>query len=103
MPASPKSSEAAAPAEADGPAEATLKHAETNLRELADRVEQLVKDGLDALRAQSRTYADTAGESIGTAQKYVVEQVQERPLTSTFAALGVGVLIGLMISGGRSR
>ena len=89
--------------EAADAAEATVTETEKNFRDLSDRIEKLIKDGLEAFRAQSRTYADTAGESIGTAQKYVVEQVQERPLTSTFAALGVGVLIGLMISGGRSR
>ncbi len=97
MPVSPKVSDAA------DAADATIKDAEKSFRDLADRVEKLVKDGLEALRAQSRTYADTAGEQLGTAQKYVVEHVQERPMTATVAALGVGVLIGLMLGGGRSR
>ena len=97
MPISPKVSEAA------DTADATIKDAEKSFRDLADRVEKLVKDGLEALRVQSRTYADTAGEQLGTAQKYVVEHVQERPMTATVAALGVGVLIGLMLGGGRNR
>ena len=50
---------------------------------------------------QTRAYADTAGDSIDVAQRYVAEKVQERPLTATFAALGVGVLIGVLLSGGR--
>lgn len=94
----PKSSE---PAEPAAVADAAVHEAEKRFKDLADRVEKLVKDGLDALRAQSRTYADTAGEKLETAQKYVVEHVQERPLTATFTALGVGVLIGLMLGGGR--
>jgi ElaB/YqjD/DUF883 family membrane-anchored ribosome-binding protein len=103
MPA-PKASDisetAAAAADA---ADATVKEAEKNFRDLADRVEKLVKDGLDAVRAQSRTYAESASEQLDTAQKYVVEHVQERPLAATFTALGVGVLIGLMLGGGRNR
>jgi ElaB/YqjD/DUF883 family membrane-anchored ribosome-binding protein len=84
-------------------AEKTLKETEKNLRELVERTERLVQEGLETFRAQSRTYVDTAGESLDTAQRYVVERVQERPLTSTFAALGLGVLIGFVLSGGRDR
>jgi ElaB/YqjD/DUF883 family membrane-anchored ribosome-binding protein len=84
-------------------AEKALKETEKTLRELVERTEKLLQEGLETLRAQSRTYADTAGESIDVAQRYVVERVQERPLTSTFAALGLGVLIGFVLSAGRDR
>ena len=103
MPASPKTSDADKVADAADKAEATIKDAEKNFRELGDRIERLLKDGLDALRAQSRNYAESAGEQLGTAQKYVAEHVQERPLTATFTALGVGVMIGLMLGAGRNR
>ena len=89
--------------EAADAAEATVTETEKNFRDLSDRIEKLFKDGFDALRAQSRTYVDTAGESLDTAQKYVAEHVQERPLTATVTALGIGVVIGLLIGGGRSR
>jgi len=36
------------------------------------------------------------------AQRYVMERVKERPMTATLAGLGVGVLIGLLLSN-RSR
>lgn len=65
------------------------------------RIEQAVQDGLEQLRAQSRAYADTAGEQLEQAQQYVTERVRERPLAATGAALGVGVLIGLLLSAGR--
>ncbi|MFC3068221.1 DUF883 family protein [Phenylobacterium soli] len=65
------------------------------------RIEQVVQDGLEQLRAQSRAYADTAGEQIDQAQQYVTERVRERPLAATGVALGVGVLIGLLLSAGR--
>jgi ElaB/YqjD/DUF883 family membrane-anchored ribosome-binding protein len=82
---------------------ATRVTAETQ-RTFADaraRIEQAVQDGLAQLRAQSRAYADNAGESIEQAQQYVTERVRERPLAATGAALGVGVLIGLLLSAGR--
>lgn len=65
------------------------------------RIEQAVQDGLEQLRAQSRAYADTAGEQLEQAQQYVTERVRERPLAAVGAALGVGVLIGLLLSAGR--
>ena len=37
------------------------------------------------------------------AERYLVDRVQKQPLTTTFAALGVGVLVGLILAGGRSR
>ncbi len=65
------------------------------------RIEQAVQDGLEQLRAQSRAYADSASEQLEQAQQYVTERVRERPLAATGAALGVGGLIGLLLSSGR--
>jgi ElaB/YqjD/DUF883 family membrane-anchored ribosome-binding protein len=65
------------------------------------KIEQVVQEGLEQLRAHSRTYADTAGQQLDVAQQYVSERVKERPLAATGAALGVGVLIGLLLSSGR--
>ncbi len=89
--------------EAADAADAAIEQAEKRFSALAERIEKLVQESLETLRARSRTYADTAGEQLDTAQRYVVDHVQERPLTSTLAALGVGVLIGLVIGGGRNR
>jgi len=61
----------------------------------------VVQDGLEQLRSHSRVYADSAGQQIEVAQQYVTERVRERPLAATGAALGVGVLIGLLLSAGR--
>ena len=65
------------------------------------RIEQVVADGIEQLKAQSRTYADNAGQQLDQAQQYVTERVRERPLAATGAALGIGVLIGLLLSSGR--
>jgi ElaB/YqjD/DUF883 family membrane-anchored ribosome-binding protein len=79
----------------------TLKDAEKNINEMTERAQRTVQEGLETLRVQARAYADTAGDSIDVAQRYVAEKVQERPLTATFTALGVGVLIGILLAGGR--
>ncbi|HQR88120.1 MAG: hypothetical protein B7Z44_10980 [Caulobacter sp. 12-67-6] len=76
--------------------------AKVSLAEAAKRVEKSVAEGFDTLRAQSRTYTDTAGQQLDDAQRYVTERVRERPLTATLAGLGVGVLIGLLIAGNRN-
>lgn len=75
--------------------------AKASLTDAAKRVEKSVAEGLETLRAQSRTYTDTAGQQLDDAQRYVTERVRERPLTATLAGLGVGVLLGLLIAGSR--
>lgn len=80
-------------------ADKTIKDAERTLRQLAERLEKIVQDAVDLAKSRSKVYADTAGEQIETAQKYVTERVQERPLTATMTALGVGLLIGVLLSG----
>lgn len=80
-------------------ADKTIKDAEKTLRALAERLEHVVQDVLDIAKSRSKVYAEGAGEQLETAQKYVTERVQERPLTATVAALGVGVLLGLLLSG----
>jgi ElaB/YqjD/DUF883 family membrane-anchored ribosome-binding protein len=85
-------------------AESTKRMTAEAQRTFADaraRIEQVVQDGLEQLRAQSRAYADTAGEQLDQAQQYVTERVRERPLAAIGAALGVGVLVGLLLSAGR--
>ncbi|MCF8503719.1 MAG: hypothetical protein K9G59_02300 [Caulobacter sp.] len=72
--------------------------ARDRLTEAAHRTEAAVRDGMETLRAQSRAYADTATAQFDDAQRYVVEKVKERPVTATLAGIGVGVLIGLLLS-----
>ena len=83
-------------------ADKTLLEVEKNVQELTDRAERVVQDSLERMRVHGRAYAEEAERQLEDAQKYVVEQVHERPLTITFAALGVGMLLGLLL-GGRRR
>ena len=75
--------------------------AQKSFADAARRIEAAVQDGVEQLRAQSRAYADTAGQQIDHASQYMTERVKERPLAATGAALGIGVLIGLLLSSSR--
>jgi ElaB/YqjD/DUF883 family membrane-anchored ribosome-binding protein len=91
-------------AEAKSAAETAKRVNEDAQRLVADaakKIEHAVTEGLEQLRAQSRTYADNAGQHLDEASRYMTERVKERPLAATGAALGVGVLIGLLLSAGR--
>jgi ElaB/YqjD/DUF883 family membrane-anchored ribosome-binding protein len=77
--------------------------AQRSFAEAAKKFEGVVQEGMEQLRAQSRAYADNAGVQIDEAQRYVVERVRERPLAATGAALGVGVIVGLLLAAGRRR
>lgn len=65
------------------------------------RVEAAAQQGLEQLRSQSRVYADAAGEQLDEAARVASEQIRARPLAATGAALGVGVLIGLLLASRR--
>ena len=75
--------------------------AQKTVAEAARRIEAAVQQGLEQLRSQSRVYADVAGEQLDEASRLASEQIRARPLAATGLALGVGVLIGLLLSSGR--
>lgn len=77
--------------------------AQRSFAEAARRIEKAVSEGIEQLRAQTRAYSDTAGQQIDQAQQYMTERVRERPLAATGAALGVGVLIGLLLASASRR
>ena len=68
----------------------------------ARRAEAVLHDCVDTLRTQTRAYADQAVERIEQAQAVVSERVREKPITGVLAAAGVGLLVGMLISGRRN-
>jgi ElaB/YqjD/DUF883 family membrane-anchored ribosome-binding protein len=77
--------------------------AERRVKDFAARAEQVARERAGQLRERARDYYDEAYDRFDTAQRYVVERVQEKPLQSTLAAVGIGVIIGLLLGGGRRR
>lgn len=76
---------------------------EDALGEFKERATQVAQETLDNLRQHAKPYVGDAGEHIATAERYIVDRVQKQPITTTLAVLGVGVLVGLVLAGGRSR
>jgi ElaB/YqjD/DUF883 family membrane-anchored ribosome-binding protein len=97
-----KDAKAAASSVAEAASE-IASQAERTFADAAKRFEKIVSEGVEQIRAQSRTYADTTVEHLDEAQRYVVERVREKPLMAAGTALGVGLLIGLLLASGRNR
>ncbi len=74
-------------------------HAGPMVEDLKHRAAPVVDD----LKHRAQPYADKAGEQISVAERVVVEKVKQNPIGAMFAFLGVGVLLGLILGGGRSR
>ena len=70
-------------------------------RQATDKARDVLGDRVDRWRDQAEEAAGAAGENLENARVYVVERVQERPLTATLAALGVGFLLGALLTGAR--
>ncbi len=73
------------------------------LKTQAERAGRVAQDAYDGFRTRAQPYVEDAGDRWAVAERYLVDRVQKQPLTTTFAALGVGVLVGLILAGGRSR
>jgi len=75
--------------------------AQRAIADAAKRIEATVQQALEQVRAQSRVYADAAGEQLDEASRIASEQIRARPLAATGAALGIGVLIGMLLASKR--
>ena len=104
----PKSLEAAA-GEAKATAGALADHgqkaiadiaaiAERSINDAAKTAERALREGLESLRSHAKTYSDEAGDNVDVAQRYLMTRVKERPVTATLTGLGIGLLIGLLLS-----
>ena len=89
---------------ADAASETAAKISADAQRAIADAakpIEAAVQQGLEQVRNQSRVYADVAGEQLDEATRIASEQIRARPLAATGAALGIGVLIGMLLASRR--
>ena len=60
--------------------------------------EGLLKDGLDTLYEQTKSYTERAKHRLDDGQNFVARRVKERPMTAALAGLGVGFLLAVMFS-----
>ena len=80
---------------------ATVEEGRRAFPQLAQEAQRAFADGVDQIRNQAGDAADSASEQLDSARLYLVERVQEHPLTVTVAALAAGFVLGLLFVGGR--
>jgi ElaB/YqjD/DUF883 family membrane-anchored ribosome-binding protein len=84
-------------------AERIVRDGAEELKGRADELRSRARDYTDQVRGRARDYYDEASDRLDVAQRYLVEHVQERPVATTLAAVGIGVVLGLLLAGGRRR
>ncbi len=77
--------------------------AQQKIAETAKIAEKKLREQAENLRDQTKVYREIAGQQFDDAQRYVVDRVKERPVTAALAGLGVGLLLGLILSPNRDR
>ena len=65
------------------------------------RAQEALTTGVDTARYQALQARDYAEEQFGQAREYVTQQIKEKPVQSAMVALGAGVVLGLLLKGGR--
>ena len=67
-----------------------VEHATTVISERAKKAE-----------ARIRQFTDLAGDNLSTAGEKATTAVRDNPLPASLVALGVGVVLGMLLTGGR--
>lgn len=75
-----------------------LAAAQAKLTEKAKAAQEALRGQADALMERTRSYRENAGQQFSDAQDYLVERIKERPVTAALTGLGVGLILGLLIS-----
>jgi ElaB/YqjD/DUF883 family membrane-anchored ribosome-binding protein len=75
-----------------------LAQAERTIADAVKAAERALRDGFEKLREQGKPIAENAGQQIDDAQRYMTGRVQERPMTAVLTGVGVGLVLGLLLS-----
>lgn len=71
------------------------------LPEVADYARVALDEQVDRLKIRGQEAADVAVDQVEIARELIIAQVKERPIASALAAVGVGVVLGALLSGRR--
>lgn len=62
-----------------------------------------LKKGVEDSKVKINEAIDVTAERVDQAHMYLKEQARERPIAVTAAAVGAGLILGLLLAGGRRR
>lgn len=68
---------------------------------LQDRAVEIGEDARSSAEAAYKTVKHEAEDGIDTAHRYLRRQWKERPIAVAASAAGIGLLLGMLLSGGR--
>lgn len=57
-----------------------------------------LRDSANKAGTKAREFVDTASEKLSTAADSISSQIQEKPVQSSLIALGVGLVLGFLVS-----
>ena len=86
---------------AGGAADDDFDTSENGAGDLKRRAQEALTQGLDTARYQAQQARDYAEEQFGQAQQYLTQRITEKPVQSALVALGAGVVLGMLLRGGR--
>ena len=78
-----------------------LRHAEGvggPLQDAAEKAAEVLKATVADASERLQPTFDAAEEGIGKASQLVVDKIKERPVTAAVAAMGVGLIVGLLLT-----
>lgn len=71
------------------------------IRHEVEHATNVITDRAKKAEARIRQFTDDAGENIGVAKDRATEAITEHPVPASLIALGVGVVLGMILSSGR--
>ncbi|MGE3301635.1 MAG: hypothetical protein AB7M12_00800 [Hyphomonadaceae bacterium] len=85
--------------EAKKTANSLKREAVNGLHATQDELRRRVEES----KVRLNTAIDETADRVDAAHMYLKEQARERPIAVTLAAVGAGLVIGMLLSGGRRR
>lgn len=73
------------------------QEARQRVADFADTARSAVGERVGQVRDQYGRLTETAVDQFGNARTYAVDRIQDKPVTSVLAVLGVGVVLGVLL------
>ncbi len=71
------------------------------IRHEVEHATNVITDRAKKAEARIRQFTDNAGENLGAAKDRATEVITDNPVPASLIALGVGVVLGMILSSGR--